>query len=185
MDSTIENEEFKYTIYIDKLNNFKNKVFTLCNVTEISKLGHYSETIISSDNNPKYVIPFDKPELGDDYKDFGVIILAEQVNKGKITIISPVTDSNGNTYDGGESDDSSDEENKNENNSTVGLIVLIVILSVIILIGAGFALYIYCKYRNRGEVTEKKKETSMAMINSTKNDKLVESQAQETNQIDP
>ena len=179
----IENEEFKYTIYLDKLDNFKNKVFTLCNVTEISKLGHYSETIRSSDNNPKYVIPFGKPELGDDYKDFGVIILAEQVNKGAITIISLVTDSNGKSYDGGD-DDSPDEDNT-EPNSNVGLIVLIVILSVIILIGAGFALHIYCKYRSKGQVSGKNKETSMALIKNTKTDKLVESQAQETNQIDP
>ena len=191
----IDNEEFKYTIYIDKINNLKNKDYTLCSVTEISKLGHYSDTITTDSNNPKYVIPFDKPELGDEYKDFGVIILAEQVNFGKITILSSVVDSNGKSYDGDDSEEeesdstesdssetdtnNNDNDNDNKGNTKTGLVILIVILGVIIIFGAAFALYVYCKYKTRGEVSEKNKATSMALINSTKKDKLVESQAQD------
>ena len=38
----IENEEFKYTIYIDKINNIKKREYTLCDIAEVSKLAHYS-----------------------------------------------------------------------------------------------------------------------------------------------
>ena len=69
--------------------------------------------------------------------------------------------------------------------SNTGLIVLIIILSVVIIAGAILAFIIYRQYKSKGVVTQKNKETSMALINSAKNDKLVESQARETNQIDP
>ena len=120
------------------------------------------------------------PDLGEDYKDFDVIILAEQVNKGQLTILSAVYDSNGETYDGPTDDD----EPKGSNNT--GLIVLIVILSVVIIAGGIFAFIIYKKYKGKGEIDPKKKETSMALITGASKDKLVESQAQEDNQqIDP
>ena len=58
-------------------------------------------------------------------------------------------------------------------------------MSLVIIAGAIFAFIIYRKYKSEVEVSKKNKETSMALIKSTKNDKLVESQATETNQIDP
>ena len=174
----IENEEFKYTIYIDKINNMKNKGYSLCSITEMSRLGHYSEILTTNSNNPNITIDFSKPELGDNYKDFDVIILAEQVNLGKLTILSDVFDSEGNR-----NEDKPDDDGKN--NSNTGLIVLIVILSVIIIAGGIFAFIIYRKYKDRGVVVQKKKETSMALITGANNEKLVESQAQERNQIDP
>ena len=120
-------------------------------------------------------------DLGEDYKDFDVIILAEQVNRGQLTILSAVYDSNGETYDGPTDDD---EEPKCSNNT--GLIVLIVILSVVIIDGGIFAFIIYRKYKSKGEIDPKKKERSMALITDASNDKLVESQAQKANQqFDP
>ena len=91
--------------------------------------------------------------------------------------MSPVYDSNGNSNQGGSDDD--------DGGSNTGLIVLIIILSVVIIAGAILAFIIYRQYKSKGVVTQKNKETSMALINSAKNDKLVESQARETNQIDP
>jgi len=171
----IENEEFKYTIYIDKINNIKKREYTLCDIAEVSKLAHYSEILTTDSNHPQLVIP----DLGEDYKDFDVIILAEQVNRGKLTILSAVYNSNGETYDG-----QTDDEPKDSNNT--GLIVLIVILSVVIIDGGIFAFIIYRKYKSKGEIDPKKKETSMALITGASKDKLVESQAQEDNQqIDP
>ena len=176
----IENEKFKYTIYIDKINNLKNKSYTLCSIVDFSKLGHYSQVITTDNNNPNITIDFDKPELGDQYKDFDVIILAEQVNLGKITILSSVYDSSGK-----KSDDDIVPVDDDDSNSNTGLIILIAILSVIIIAGAIFGFMIYRKYKSQGTIDKTKKETSMALIKSTKTDKLVESQAQETNQIDP
>jgi hypothetical protein len=172
----IENEEFKYTIYIDKINNIKKREYTLCDIAEVSKLAHYSEVLTTDSNNPEFTVP----DLGKDYEDFDVIIVAEQVNEGQLTILSPVYNSNGETYDG-----PADDDDDNGGSSNTGLIVLIVILSVVIIAGAIFAFIIYRKYKSQGEVTQKKKETSMALITGTNNDKLVESQAQERNQIDP
>ena len=176
----IENEEFKYTIYIDKIDNMKNKGYSLCSITEISKLGHYSEILITKSNDPNITIDFSKPELGDNYKDFDVIILAEQVNLGKLTILSAVYDSEGNKHE-----DKSDDDKGGNNNSNIGLIVLIIILSAVIIVVGIISFILYRKYKGKGEIDPKKKETSMALITGANNDKLVESQAQERNQIDP
>ena len=176
----ILNEEFKYTIYIDKIDSLKNKSYTLCSIVDISKLGHYSEVLTTDKNNPNITIDFTKPDLGEEYKNFDVIILAEQVNLGKLTILSSVYNSNGK-----KSDDNVIPEDKEDSKSNTGLIILIVILSLVIIAGAIFSFVIYRRYKNQGVVDKNKKETSMALIKSTKNDKLVESQAQETNQIDP
>ena len=169
----IENEEFEYTIYIDKINTLKKLGYTLCSIAEVSKLGHYYQVITTEDTTPHFTVP----PLGKDYEDFDVVIIAEQTNKGKVTVMSPVYDSNGNSNQGGSDDD--------DGGSNTGLIVLIIILSVVIIAGAILAFIIYRQYKSKGVVTQKNKETSMALINSAKNDKLVESQARETNQIDP
>jgi len=182
----IKNQEFKYTIFIDKINNLKNKGYTLCSLTEISKLGHYSETLITDSKTPNITIDFNKTELGNDYKDFDVIILAEQTNLGKITMLSYVYDSNGQKSDGGsDSDDDggNGDQDGGKKTSNIGLYALIGILSLAIIIGAIFAIIIYRKYKAVGEVQKKTKETSMAMLGSTRNDKLIESNAAE--QVDP
>ncbi len=54
-----------------------------------------------------------------------------------------------------------------------------------IVAGAIIAFILYRKYKSEGEVQKKNKETSMALLNSAKKDKLIESAAQENNQIDP
>ena len=57
------------------------------------------------------------------------------------------------------------------------MIIIIVVLSVV-LVGGGIAAYfIIRKYRSKGVVVADGKATSMAMLGSTKNEKLVESQA--------
>ena len=172
-----EDEEFIYTIYIDKLDNIKKLSYTLCSFTEVSKLAHYSEVLRTSSKTPNITIDFTKPELKE-YYDFDVIIVAEQVNKGKFTLLSAVYDSNGNTYDGNE-----DNNSDNQSGNRTGLIVLIVILSIVLVGGCIAAIILYCKFKSEGKVKSNNKETSMAMIKSAQNDKLIESQA--ANQIDP
>ena len=140
-----------------------------------------------------YIEEIDDLVMSQDIKDIDMVIIAEQLNLGKLIIMSNVFDSNNEKPNPippsppGPNPDENNNDKKNEgtNNNNVGLIVLIVILSVAIIAGAIFAFFIYRKYKGKGETTKKNKETSMALIKSTKNDKLIESQAQETDQIDP
>jgi len=177
----IEDEEFQYTIYIDKLDNIKKQGYTLCSITEVTKLAHYSEILTTNSNNPSIQIDFAKPEL-QGYDDFDVIIVADQINNGKLTILSPVYNSNGESSEGGGEEGGESIEPKNSN---IGLIVLIVILAVA-LIGGGIAAFIlFYQYKKKGEVSSGNKATSLALIKSQQDGKLVESQAQEPNQIDP
>ena len=83
--------------------------------------------------------------------------------------MSNVYDQDGIPYDdkGGKKDDDDDSDKKSSGNST-GLIVLIIILSVIIIAGAIFAFIVYRSYKSKGEINRKNKETSMALIKSTK-----------------
>ena len=132
------------------------------------------------------------PDLGRDYTEFESLIVAEQVNKGKITILSDVFESEKDQEEEEEEEEEEkktskpdDNDNKDNPTNTTSLIVLIVILSIVIIAGGIFAFIIYRRYKSQGEISEKNKATSMALINSTKNDKLLESQARESNQIDP
>ena len=176
----IDKEEFKYIIYVDKKGNMEKQKYTLCSIVDISKLGHYNEILTTDSSEPQITLDFNKPELGDDYKDFDVLIIAEQVNFGKITILSNVYDS-----DGKKSEDNQDNDGENEKNSNIGLIILIGILSFAIIVGLIISFIIYKKYLSKGVVSDKNKETSMALIQSAQNEKLVESQARETNQNEP
>jgi len=175
----IENEEFQYTIYIDKLNNIKKQGYTLCSITDVSKLAHYSEVLRTNSKTPNITIDFSKPEL-QGYEEFDVIIVAEQANKGKLTILSVVYNSNGESYD-----PNSETIIEDKTGNSTGLIILIVILSLALICGGAVALFLYFKYKSKGMVNETNKATSLALINNAKSGKLVESQAQETNTYDP
>ena len=176
----IEDEEFQYTIYIDKLDNIKKQGYTLCSITEVTKLAHYSEVLTTNSNNPSIQIDFTKPEL-QGYDEFDVIIVAEQINEGKLTILSVVYNSNGESSDG----DGGESIEPNNDSSNTGLIVLIIILSLALVCGGIAAFILFYQYRKKGQVSSGNKATSLALIKSQQNEKLVESQAQEPNQIDP
>ena len=167
----IEDEEFKYNIYVDKIDNIKNKKYTLCSIVDISKLGRYSEIKKTNSKTPNTTLDFTKPELVD-CTEFDVIIVAEQINKGKLTILSPVYNSRGES-----SDDEGDNPNKGDGNNNTGLIIIIVVLSAVIIGGGIAAFFIIRKYKSKGMISTDGKATSMALLKSTASDKLVESQA--------
>ena len=162
----IENEEFKYDLYIDKINNIKNKGYTLCSIVDTTKLGRFHDKV----ETPYYEINFTKPDLVE-VTDFDVIVIAQQLNNGKMVFLSPVYNSNG------ESSDDDDTNPDNDGPSNMGLIIIIVILSAVILGGGVAAFFIIRKYKSKGVIVADGKATSMAMLGSTKNEKLVESQA--------
>ena len=168
------NENFEYQIFIDKIDVIKQKKYTLCHLAEMSKLGHHKEILKSNSKNPSLIIDFSKPDLGPDYGDFDIIIVAEHLEKQKFTFLSPTCDSTGHC------DEESDEPPKE--GVKTGLIVVLVILSVVIIAGGIAAVLLYLKYRKKAQIIEQNKQTSMAMINgTTHDDNLVESQAQ----VDP
>ena len=167
----IQGEEFKYTIYIDKIDNIKNKKYTLCSIVDTTKLGRYSEVLTTKSDSPSITLDFTKPDLID-CKEFDVIVVAEQTGSGKITILSPVFNSKGKS-----SDDKSGGDGNDDKKSNTGLVVIIVILSVIIIVGGIAAFFIIRKYKSKGMVSQDGKQTSMAMLGNTPNEKLVESQA--------
>ncbi|MBO6243381.1 MAG: hypothetical protein J6O41_02280 [Clostridia bacterium] len=171
----IKGQEFKYTVYVDKIDNIKNKGYTLCSIIDTTKLGRYSEVLTTNSNNPYITLDFTKPDLID-CKEFDVIVVAEQTNEGKLTILSPVYNSKGES-----SEDKSDGNDDDEPSSNIGLIVIIIILSIIIIGGGIAAFFIIRKYKSKGMMSTDGKQTSMAMLGGTQNDKLVESQAE----VDP
>ena len=172
----IKDQEFKYTIYVDKIDNIKNKGYTLCSIINTSKLGRYSEILTTNSNAPYITLDFTKPDLVD-CKEFDVIVVAEQTNLGKLTILSPVYNSKGKSSD----DKTDNNDGDDEPQSNTGLIVIIIILSIIIIGGGIAAFFIIRKYKSKGMMSTDGKQTSMAMLGSAQNDKLVESQAE----VDP
>ena len=177
------NENFNYSIYIDKINNIKKQNYTLCDIAEVTRLSHYMDTLVTNSKTPNIVLDFSKWDLNkDSFGEFDIIIIAEQLEKQKFTFMSATYDSLGNNNeDPDETDEPSDDQGNNESGSNTGLIVVISILSVVIIGGIIAAVLIFLKYRNKTRIIDQNKQTSMALLNSTQQDKLVESQAQ----VDP
>ena len=164
------NEKFLYQIYIDKIDVIKKQNYTLCHIAEVSKLGHHKEEMISDSRNPSRII-----DLGPNYGEFDILIVAEQLEKQKFTFLSATYDSTGHSDEDTEPDNTDEPEG---GGISTGLIIIIVVLSVVIIGGGIAAVLIYLKYRKKAQILEQNKQTSMAVINSTGTDKLVESQAQ-------
>jgi hypothetical protein len=178
------NENFNYTIYIDKINVIKKQNYTLCDIAEVSKLGHHTDTKISKERNPNITLDFAKWEIDPKtYGEFDIIIIAEQLEKEKLTFMSATYDSMGGNNEEPDKKEEEEEEPPNppDDGGNVGLIVVISILSVVIIAGIIAAVFIFMKYRKKTKVIEENKQTSMALLNSTQQDKLVESQVQ----VDP
>ena len=174
------NEKFEYSIYIDKIGLIKKHSYTLCDIVDVTKLNHHKEIVITNSKNPNLTIDFSQKDLGPNYGDFDIIIVAEQLVNQKFTFISATYDSLGQSDE--ETDEDSDDDNEDDpGDNKTGLIVVISILSVVIIVGGIAAFFIFRKYWKKGHVIEQNKQTSMALINGTQQDKLVESQAQ----VDP
>jgi hypothetical protein len=164
----IENEEFRYDLYIDSLYSIREKGYTLCSTVDTTKFGRFHDNVTTAEHTSSYTIDFTKPELAG-LTDFDAIIVAQQINNGKLIFLSPVFSSK----DAPESDTPGPDGGP----SNTGLIIIIVVLGVVIIGGGIAAYFIIRKYRGKGVVVADGKATSMAMLGSTKNEKLVESQA--------
>ena len=140
----IKGEEFNYTIYIDKKNNLLKQNYNLCDFTKLYKLAHYSETIISNEENIKKKIDFNNPILKG-YEEYDILILAEN---RKLMILSNVFNGKVKEKDNEEKEKDKEKDDK----SNLGLILGITItLIVIILIVAIIFIRQYRKKKNNIE----------------------------------
>ena len=100
----IEGEDFNYTIFIDKFGNLLRKNYSLCSYLEMNKLSNYSIEINSKEKNNSVFLDLNKSEL-EGSESFDVLILAEQVNNGKLVILSDIS-----SYDLSPDDEKEEEE---------------------------------------------------------------------------
>jgi hypothetical protein len=128
----IEGEEFKYTVYLDKRGTLVNQAYTLCSVAENTKLAHYSGSVTSKEGSVSFPLDFKLPELVD-YKSFDVLVLAEQVNNGKLMILSSIL---------------SHTIIVEESSNTV-LVVVLVVLAILLVLGGIFIFICLRKIKNK------------------------------------
>ena len=151
----IENEEFTYSIIVDKLDVLKNKSYTLCSLIDAKELGYYTQSITSNSNNPNITLP----ELGEEYVEFDALIVAEQTNNEKITFLSDVF----NFYkkEGSEEEVKPKEQDQGSNN--VILIVILCIVSLVVIAGVVVGIILYLKNK-KNKSDNSGKEPSFELI---------------------
>ena len=129
----IEGEEFIYTIYLDKSNYLKEQSYTLCSFIKMSKLAHYTKSIRTSEANINFKLDFEQEELKG-YEAFDLLILAEQVNKGRLMILSDVFQ----TF-----------TQEDESGSNAAFVIVVIVLSIVLIAGGIFVYYYLKKYKSR------------------------------------
>jgi hypothetical protein len=162
INQPIADEEIKYTIYIDHRGNLAKQKFSLCSIAEKSKLAPYTQTITSKNEKVEVKIDFSSDDLKD-YKDYDMVVLAEQVNFGKLMILSDILQ----------------EKPKGNEGSNTELIIIIVVLTVVAICG-GFVIF-FCLKKYKSSPNSKKldaKQTSLAMVDNEQ-EKMITSTASE------
>lgn len=158
----IAGEEFNYTILIDKRGSIKELGYTLCNFTKGGSKAYYTAYVTSSAEEVSYEIDFS----GDleDYKDFEVLILAQETSNGKMMILSDIYSPN---------------DNSDGSGTRTALIIIIIVL-VLVCITGGIAIFLYLrKLKSRPVGAVASKPTDIADIDSAEaGQKLVESMSQ-------
>ena len=163
-NTPISGEEIKYTIYIDKKDYLKKQNYTLCSIVEVSKLAHYSQSMKSQEDNVVVKIDFDQEELKG-YEYFDLLILAEEVNRGKLMILSDVYQN----YIDGAGD-----------GPKTSLIIILSILGVVLIGGGVFAYFCIKKLRTKPlqNVIIAKPTTLDDISGANQGEKMLDSMAQ-------
>ena len=163
-NTPIQYEEINYTIYVDHKGSLGGKILNLCNVTENTKLAHYSKEVTSAEDTVYVPLDFNSGELKN-YKEFDIVVLAQEINNGKLRILSDVITARSHKADEGNTE----------------LIIIIVVLTVILICG-GIAVFIFLrKYKNAPNSKKlDAKQTSLAMVDN-ENEKMIMSTATEKN----
>ena len=159
----IDDEEFRYTILFDKVGKIKNKNYTLCSFNHW-KMAYYTIYKVSSEREVSFLLDFkNNPDLKG-YEDFEVLILAEELNNGKMMILSDIFS----------------PKKDNSDRKTRKILIIVIIVLAVICIGGGVAFYLYLnKLKNRPKGVYRAKNTDINDIESTTSgQKLVESMSQ-------
>ena len=161
----IAGEEFAYSIFIDKRGNIQEKSYTLCDFALPGKKAYYTAHVTSAEKQVIFDLDFDTIKDLEGYEDFEALILAEEVNNGKMMILSDIYSPNG-----------GDEPSSGTNTA---LIVIIIVLAIVCVAG-GIAVFIYVrKLKNKPKgaiVSQPTDDTDIEGAESGQ--KLVESMAQ-------
>lgn len=176
----IEDEYFKYTILLDKKGNLEKQDYSLCSFAENSKLAHYSTSINSNEKNNKLTLDFTTDILKGYEDSFDVLILAEQINKGKLVFLSKVLQYEKKEKGDGEGSDG-EGEGEGGDGSNTALIIIICVLVIIILSG-GLFIFFYLR-KTKKKVNETKtfygQTTNLSDIDkANQGDKLINSMAE-------
>ena len=162
----IEDEEFKYTILLDKINNIKNQHYTICSFSQERKMAYYTDYVTSSQKEVSYILDFNKEEL-EGYEDFEVLILAQEINHGKMMILSDVYSP------------SEDSDNSGEEGTRTTLIIIIVVLAVILIAGGVFIFFYIRIIKNKPRGAILSKPTDFTDIqDANPGEKILDSMAQ-------
>jgi hypothetical protein len=163
----IGGEEFDYSILIDKKENIKTQDYNLCKFTTGGKKAYYTAHVTSSAEEVTFDLDIEKiPELKG-YEDFGLIILAEEKNNGKMLILSDIFIPN--NSDGG----------SGGSGSRTALIIIIIVLAIVCVAGAIAVVYYIRKLKNKPQGAIVSKPTDVGDIESAESgQKLVESMSQ-------
>ena len=162
----IKNEEFKYTIYIDKQGNLIDKYYNLCQLNDMNKLAHYSTSIVSDKELVELNLDFENKALKG-YENFDLFILAEGTTNGKLMILSDVYQS----------------YSKDDDSSSNTILVIILVVLAILLVAGGIIAFIFLRKYKQKPDREKldAKETSLADVDN-KNEKMITSTASQANE---
>jgi hypothetical protein len=144
----IENEEFAYIIIVDKFDVLKKKSYTLCSLIDTKELGYYTQSIKTNSSNPNIKLP----ELGKEYAEFDVLIVAEQTNNEKITFLSDVFNFKKEVRE----EVTPKEKEQEQGSGNVILIVIISVVSLVIIAGVIVGIILYLKHKNnKGDNSQK------------------------------
>ena len=128
-------------------------------------MAYFTDYITSSTQEVSYSLDFEKDQRLKGYENFEILILAEEINNGKMMILSEIYSPN--------------ENDGKEETTNTALIVVIIILSLVLVIG-GIILFLYLRrIKNIPKGAFDSKPTDMGEIDSADaGQKLVESMAQ-------
>ena len=162
----IAGEEFAYSIFIDKRPKLKEQGYSLCDFALGGKKAYYTAHVTSAEKEVIFNLDFETIKELEGYEDFEALILAEEVNNGKMMILSEVYSPN------------SGEEPTSDKGNTA-LIIIIIVLAIVCIAG-GIAVFFYIrKLKNKPKGAIVSQPTDVNDIEEQESgQKLVESMAQ-------
>ena len=175
----IEDEEFNYTIFIDQKDNIRNQGYTLCSFTIPGKKALYTTQITSSAKEIIFNLDFDKiPELKE-YDQLDLLILAEELNNGKMMFLSDIyvlssdsgdTDSDPEPDTDPEPKTDSDGPNDGTGSGKKTTVIVVAVVVPVVCIAAGIIIFILIRRKNRTKASDidyvKDGETGQKLVES-------------------